>query len=77
MDISGLINKLDNNEKASLLCGASSFRTTGVPGKGVPGVMMLDGGTGINFEQLFSDLYVSYAKENGYTLSELDNASHF
>lgn len=77
MDINGLLADMTIEEKASLLCGASSFRTTGVPGKGIPGIMMLDGGTGINFEQLFSDLYAPYAKENGYTLSELDNTSHF
>lgn len=62
-------------EKASLLCGASSFKTRGVPGKGVPGIMMLDGGTGINFEQLFSDLYSGYAKDNGYTSTDLDNTA--
>ncbi|MBQ4271062.1 MAG: glycoside hydrolase family 3 C-terminal domain-containing protein, partial [Clostridiales bacterium] len=33
------------------------------------------GGTGINFEQLFSDLYSGYAKDNGYTSTELDNTA--
>ena len=75
MDIRDRLSDMTIEEKASLLCGASSFRTKGVPERGIPGIKMLDGGTGMNFEQLFSDRYSSYAKENGFTSVELLDVS--
>ena len=42
-------------EKISLVKGVSFFHMSGVESKGLKGIFCLDGGTGINFEQLFGD----------------------
>lgn len=42
-------------EKVALVKGVSFFRTAGVESRGVKGLLCLDGGTGLNFEQLFGD----------------------
>ena len=42
-------------EKVALVKGASFFRMSGVKSKGLDGLLCLDGGTGLNFEQLFGD----------------------
>ena len=42
-------------EKVALVKGASFFRMSGVKSKGMDGLLCLDGGTGLNFEQLFGD----------------------
>ncbi len=42
-------------EKIALVKGVSFFHMAGIPDKGINGVFCLDGGTGINFEQLFGD----------------------
>ena len=42
-------------EKVALVKGASFFRMSGVESKGMDGLLCLDGGTGLNFEQLFGD----------------------
>ena len=43
------------------------------PENGIPEILMQDGGTGINFEQLFDELYRDEGK--GYTPEEFDNVS--
>ena len=63
--------------KASLLCGADFFGTNEIPEADIPRIQMLDGGTGMNFEQLFVDLYADYCGQKGYTRTELDNVAHF
>lgn len=47
--------ELTIEEKVKLVKGASFFRMAGVEEKGIEGLLCLDGGTGINFEQLFGD----------------------
>lgn len=47
--------KLTADEQISLVNGATFFSTTPVPEKNIPSLQLLDGGTGINFEQLFGD----------------------
>lgn len=64
-------------KKASLLCGADFFGTTEIPEADIRRLQMLDGGTGMNFEQLFVNLYAEYCEKNGYTRTELDNVAHF
>ena len=64
-------------KKASLLCGADFFGTTEIPEADIRRIQMLDGGTGMNFEQLFVNLYAEYCEKNGYTKTELDNVAHF
>ncbi len=50
-------------EKARVVCGISNFSVAGVPSQGVLGIKVLDGGTGINYEQLIGDLFTSW-REN-------------
>jgi len=57
---------MDNKEKAKLLCGKSSFGTRGSEELGIKGLLMTDGGTGINFEQLLPELFGQWVKEKGY-----------
>ena len=65
------------SKKASLLCGADFFGTRAISDLDIPRLQLLDGGTGMNFEQLFVDQYASYCEVNGYTRTELDNVAHF
>lgn len=50
-------------EKARVVCGISNFSVSGVPSLGIPGIKVLDGGTGMNYEQLIGDLFTSW-REN-------------
>lgn len=57
MDKDLILAKMPVEDKARLLCGSSPFSVGGieVEGMSVPVLYMQDGGTGINFEQLFQD----------------------
>ena len=57
LDIQRMITAKDLTleEKVALVKGASFFRMSGVKSKGMDGLLCLDGGTGLNFEQLFGD----------------------
>lgn len=46
---------LTTEEKIALVKGVSFLRMAGVPSKNLKGIFCLDGGTGVNFEQLFGD----------------------
>lgn len=50
---------LSLDEQIALVNGASFFGTSAIPEKGIPRLQLLDGGTGINFEQLFGDFLSS------------------
>ena len=50
-------------EQIRLVNGASFFGTAAIPEKGIPRLQLLDGGTGINFEQLFGDFLSSSGLE--------------
>ena len=50
-------------EKARLVCGISNFSVSGAPSQNIPDIKVLDGGTGMNYEQLIGDLFTSW-REN-------------
>lgn len=50
---------LTTEEQIRLVNGASFFGTAEIPEKEIPRLQLLDGGTGINFEQLFGDFLSS------------------
>lgn len=72
-----LLNSMTLEEKASLLCGESFFGSREISKYGIRRLQFLDGGTGMNFEQLFGDLFRKYAIDNGYTDIELDNVTRY
>ncbi|MBO4450169.1 MAG: glycoside hydrolase family 3 protein, partial [Clostridiales bacterium] len=53
MDIDLILANMPLEDKAGLLCGSSPFSVGGIDG--IPVLYMQDGGTGINYEQLFQD----------------------
>lgn len=53
-------------EKIELVKGAGFFRMSGVESKGLEGIFCLDGGTGLNFEQLFGDFCSSDEEMHKY-----------
>ena len=57
-------NKFTIQEQIRLVNGATFFGTGELPEKDIPRLQMLDGGTGINFEQLFGD-FLSVAGREG------------
>ncbi|MBE5879125.1 MAG: hypothetical protein E7288_04005 [Lachnospiraceae bacterium] len=50
-----VLAKMTREEKVSLVQGASFFGTQEIKRLQIPAIRFLDGGTGINFEQLFGD----------------------
>lgn len=48
--------ELTTDEQIRMVNGQSFFGMGELPHKGVPRIQMLDGGTGLNFEQLFGDI---------------------
>ena len=54
--IKTILEQMTIEEKADMVCGASNFCTADASRYGVPAIRMLDGGTGINYEQLIADL---------------------
>lgn len=56
-EIESITSQMTLDEKAALVNGATFFGLNSVERLGVPSLMTLDGGTGINFEQLFGDFY--------------------
>ena len=66
------INNLTIDEQIRLVNGASFFGTSEIPQKDIPRLQLLDGGTGINFEQLFGDFLSSSGLE-GIGGSDLRN----
>ena len=49
--IKKILEQMTIEEKADMVCGASNFCTADASRYGVPAIRMLDGGTGINYEQ--------------------------
>lgn len=62
-----IIDKMTLEEKALLVNGATFFGMAEVERLGIPRLQLLDGGTGINFEQLFGDLYSRLEKDTNST----------
>lgn len=65
-------NDLKIEEQIRLVNGASFFGTAEIPEKNIPRLQLLDGGTGINFEQLFGD-FLSSSGLDGIGGSDLRN----
>lgn len=63
---------LTAEEQIRLVNGASFFGTSEIPEKNIPRMQFLDGGTGINFEQLFGD-FLSSSGLDGIGGSDLRN----
>lgn len=58
--IKTILEQMTIEEKADMVCGASNFCTADASRYGVPAIRMLDGETGINYEQLIADLILSW-----------------
>lgn len=72
------LKKKDIERMASLLCGAAFFSTRAIEEDGIRSLKFLDGGTGMNFEQLFGDLFAGQADSEGYSWQQFDNViRHF
>ena len=56
MDVKTILEQMSLEEKARLVNGATFFGMAAIDRLGVPRMQLLDGGTGINFEQLFGDM---------------------
>lgn len=55
IEIEDILKQLTTEEKVKLLNGASTFRSVPIERLGIPAIQYLDGGTGINWEQLIGD----------------------
>ena len=77
--IPAVVAELTLEEKAHLLTGASSFTTYAVERLGIPSCTVLDGGTGINFQQYWGDVYSRALKrdsgKNNLSLSGISNSA--
>lgn len=62
-----ILAQMTLEEKAALVNGASFFGMAGLERFDIPALQLLDGGTGMNFEQLFGDLYSRAEKETNST----------
>lgn len=56
MNVNAVLNEMTLEEKARLVNGATFFGMTEIKRLGIPRMQLLDGGTGMNFEQLFGDM---------------------
>lgn len=57
LDVHRILREMTLEEKAAFVNGATFFGMAAIPRLGIPRLQLLDGGTGINFEQLFGDYY--------------------
>lgn len=62
-----ILSQMTLDEKATLVNGASFFGMAGLKRFAIPPLQLLDGGTGMNFEQLFGDLYSRREQETNST----------
>lgn len=61
--IRGKIKNMTLEEKAALVNGETSFGTKALQNHGIEALQLLDGGTGMNFEQLFGDMMMKNAHD--------------
>ncbi len=66
-NILDIVEKMTLEEKAALVNGATFFGMTQIERLGIPRLQLLDGGTGMNFEQLFGDFYSQLEKDTNST----------
>ncbi len=62
-----IIEQMTLEEKARLVNGATFFGMAAIERLGIPRLQLLDGGTGMNFEQLFGDFYSQMEEETNST----------
>ena len=62
-----IVEKMTLEEKAALVNGATFFGMAQIERLGIPRLQLLDGGTGMNFEQLFGDFYSQLEKDTNST----------
>ena len=62
-----IIQQMTLEEKARLVNGATFFGMAAIERLGIPRLQLLDGGTGMNFEQLFGDYYSQMEAETNST----------
>ena len=62
-----IIEQMTLDEKARLVNGATFFGMAEIDRLGIPRLQLLDGGTGMNFEQLFGDFYSQMEAETNST----------
>ncbi len=74
-NIQDIINSMTLEDKAKLVNGATFFGSAAIESLGIPRMQLLDGGTGMNFEQLFGDMtqVFDYSDENMIGSSPLIN----
>lgn len=74
-DLQDIIKSMTLEEKAKLVNGATFFGSAAIERLGIPRMQLLDGGTGMNFEQLFGDMtqVFKYSDENMIGSSPLIN----
>ena len=77
MNTKRFLNKMTVADNARLLCGTTPFSIGGFESVAgfVPELNMQDGGTGINYEQLFTYFHTDISKD--YSPEEIDNVMHF
>ena len=61
------LSEMTLEEKARLVNGATFFGMAAIKRLGIPRLQLLDGGTGMNFEQLFGDFYSQMEVETNST----------
>jgi len=62
--IGKILEEMSVSEKAACITGATSFGTRAMPKYGIPSLLMLDGGTGVNTNEWFlDDMYRRYAAQ--------------
>lgn len=62
-----IVAQMTLEEKARLVNGATFFGMASIERLGIPRLQLLDGGTGMNFEQLFGDFYSQMEEETNST----------
>ncbi|MDE6760466.1 MAG: glycoside hydrolase family 3 C-terminal domain-containing protein [Lachnospiraceae bacterium] len=67
LNILDIVEKMTLEEKAALVNGATFFGMAQIERLGIPRLQLLDGGTGMNFEQLFGDFYSQLEKDTNST----------
>ncbi len=69
---------MTNEEKCNFVCGATSFGTYENPDLGIRRLRLIDGGTGVNFEQLLEELrLIGDVDMSEFSGIELDHVAHF
>ena len=71
------MSELTKEEQIYIVNGQSFFAMGELPEKNIPRVQMLDGGTGLNFEQLFGDFLTYHKKEGNGGAALRDVLAHY